>query len=35
MQAKFAKNKLKHKNRKRIKTTDDPEVFISGERKNG
>ena len=33
--AKLRKNKIKHKNRKRVPIIDDPEVFISGERKNG
>ena len=30
---KLRKNKIKHKNRKRVPIIDDPEVFISGERK--
>jgi len=32
---KLRKNKIKHKNRKRVPIIDDPEVFISGERRNG
>jgi hypothetical protein len=33
MREKLRKNKIKHKNRKRVNPIDDLEVFISGERK--